>query len=462
MRSSSKKCWHLYRMRAARNARAQGAAEVQAAQRRATIFSTVTPATVQARCGTLELINTHIAEIYQGRIERAYERTRINGNLGDRMENPLLKDFFTLHSSADGYNCLIHSILTVGCDAFRGLSQEDKNSVAENFRHYVIPRTPQYIAKINTPDEIQARKIWQYIQVPGLPPVGRNITEADIRRIEAIQNTLAGRIAGRHGGRVRGELPDFNTEYRVGTRQVYLDSGDLSRLSEFLGITVKLFNLRDRVIEGSNEPLHGGAVLPIYMMYNNGSHYEGVIKSLYLGESIPWEQLFAAQLQVREAMLARPEAAVPNVELSPGQWACPACTLVNEADATKCIACNTAKPAAAAASASPMNVAKPGRGIALPPAAKPAAGEWTCPICTYLNNASAKECAMCGAKKSDSSPLVVARPAALPPLRGIPRPKITNEELKALLRRPGNPFLGGTRSRKQRTRRRRRTLRHRR
>jgi hypothetical protein len=544
-------------MRAAKNARVQAAAAVKAAERRASIFTTITPATVQARVGTLDLINSDIGELYQGRIERAYERTGINGNLGDRMENPLLKDFFTLHSSADGYNCLVHSILTVGCENFRGLSQEDKNIVAENFRRYVIPNTPQYIAKINTPEEIQARKIWNYIQASGLPRVGGNITEADIHRIEEIRNSIADRNAGIHG-----ELPDFNTQFRVGTRYVYLDSGDLSRLCEFLGITVKLFNLRDRIVEGSNEPLYGAAALPIYMMYNNGSHYEGVVKSLYLGESIPWDQLFESQLLVRQEMLGRSQPDEPRVQVSPGQWICPACTLVNEAGATKCVACGMAKPAAAAspsavaaaaspsavaAAASPAPVAdvsplyvprpplyprpgrgvplrpiegssagtwecavcgtsnkasakecdvcgtkkpgapapapaasvpplyiprpplypRPGRGVLPQPTEVPAVGNWECAVCTYSNKASAKECDICGTKKPVSSPLAIASPV-LPPLRGNPNPRMSQEDrmseqnFQALLQSTSNPFLGGRRSQKQRTRRRRQTVRQRR
>jgi hypothetical protein len=112
-----------------------------------------------------------------------------------------------------------------------------------------------------------------------------------------------------------------------------LDGDDLTRICNFLSIKVQLFDSFSRLIEEIGE--RG----PIYMMHNNGSHYEGVVKNIYRGDAEDWAALNASQLQVYNAAPVLAEEVLAN-----GEWKCPVCTLNNLATATECEACQTSRP----------------------------------------------------------------------------------------------------------------------
>ena len=87
---------------------------------------------------------------------------------------------------------------------------------------------------------------------------------------------------------------------------------------------------------------------------------------------------------------------------APAGWACPVCTLVNEAGASVCGACGTAKPPASL----------PAR-----PPPSPASASWACSNCTFINDATASTCSVCGAPKTTAS--ASAPPSS--PLNGLLR-----------------------------------------
>jgi len=99
------------------------------------------------RVGSIEGLNTHIGNIYRGRLLDSRltppmeQRTRIVKDMSDFG----LPEFIRMYSSGNDSDCLIHSFLTSTCSNFRQLSQEDKNTVASNFRRYVYTTLPEVI-----------------------------------------------------------------------------------------------------------------------------------------------------------------------------------------------------------------------------------------------------------------------------------------------------------------------------
>ena len=63
------------------------------------------------------------------------------------------------------------------------------------------------------------------------------------------------------------------------------------------------------------------------------------------------------------------------------EWSCPQCTLVNEAPAMRCVACDFVRPQEALITAN----------------------EWTCPRCTLSNRTELSRCAACDAPHSTRS-----------------------------------------------------------
>ena len=89
--------------------------------------------------------------------------------------------------------------------------------------------------------------------------------------------------------------------------------------------------------------------------------------------------------------------------LAAGGWACPACTLANDAANTVCSACRTAAPPgldgkpyepppSAAPHAHPLDQVHGASGA-------PAPAVYECPSCTFANEPDASQCAVCGAKR---------------------------------------------------------------
>jgi hypothetical protein len=325
------------------------------------IFNDVTPENVQATTGTLELINARIGQVFQGRIERPHHRTRRVGNIGRQMRNPLLEDFDVLFSSANAYDCMVHSLLTVGCSNFRGLSQEDKNIVARAFRNRVIVCTPQYLAKYAS--EAGVRRVFRYvlpvdeihrvipILPPGdvlrFPPLPEGLAQVDIELIRELRGRQQVRGGELHRQAARTLPADFNIEYRLRTPGIFLDGDDLTRICNFLAIQIQLFDSFSRLITNIGD---GG---PTYMMHNNGSHYEGVVKNLYRGDNEDWVALNARQMQIFAQAPALLEEVLEN-----GEWKCPVCTLNNLATAKACAACGTLR---ASPTTNVLNVAAPMR-----------------------------------------------------------------------------------------------------
>ena len=79
----------------------------------------------------------------------------------------------------------------------------------------------------------------------------------------------------------------------------------------------------------------------------------------------------------------------------PGAWECPGCYVSNTAAMTKCLACQTANPAAA------VEANKPAPSTAAAPKSswgdlfKPKPGEWECPGCYVKNQADVVKCPAC-------------------------------------------------------------------
>ena len=111
------------------------------------------------------------------------------------------------------------------------------------------------------------------------------------------------------------------------------------------------------------------------------------------------------------AAIVPPPAAPPADDLfakfmtkSGGKWSCDVCMVSNDADKTKCVACETPKPGAA----------PPAAAIVPPPAAPPAddlfakfmtksGGKWSCDVCMVSNDADKTKCVACETAKPGSA-----------------------------------------------------------
>ena len=74
-------------------------------------------------------------------------------------------------------------------------------------------------------------------------------------------------------------------------------------------------------------------------------------------------------------------------------WTCPACTLANESDAARCVACDSLR----------ASVRNSGVVVVLPPERKPKrdadSDQWACPACTLLNGDLEDRCGACGSQR---------------------------------------------------------------
>jgi len=97
----------------------------------------------------------------------------------------------------------------------------------------------------------------------------------------------------------------------------------------------------------------------------------------------------AAPVQSLGSMFKKPE----------GNWECPTCMVNNKADAAKCVACTQPNPSAPKekTSLAPAVTFTPAVSIApsFGTAFKKAAGSWECTVCMINNNAEASKCAAC-------------------------------------------------------------------
>lgn len=193
------------------------------------IFQRVQSLTV----GSIEGLNEYIGNMYQGRLRDARltppmeQRTRPVGD----MTTLGLPEFIRMYSSGNDSDCLIHSFLTSTCSSFRQLSQEDKNTVASNFRRYIFATLPAVERKI------------EYEKGPDNQRLKQQVPE--------------------------NQKLDYDIALRL-TPGHFLNDDDLVLLCTYYGINFVLFS-------GS------GALIPpkqfdnaMYMMYNTGVHFESI------------------------------------------------------------------------------------------------------------------------------------------------------------------------------------------
>ncbi|XP_077991083.1 nuclear pore complex protein Nup153-like [Glandiceps talaboti] len=79
-------------------------------------------------------------------------------------------------------------------------------------------------------------------------------------------------------------------------------------------------------------------------------------------------------------------------------WECPGCLVQNKVDVTKCPCCGESKPGAIQTSSSTfgMNTSSVG---SLADQFKPASGSWECSVCSVQNNSDVSKCVACGEAK---------------------------------------------------------------
>lgn len=86
---------------------------------------------------------------------------------------------------------------------------------------------------------------------------------------------------------------------------------------------------------------------------------------------------------------------------APAGWACRACTLVNDASARTCAACD-----------SPLPVVAPVSSLTkIPPDRPSAQPSWACRSCSRVNSSEAALCCVCRATRPDTAPQVACSPA---------------------------------------------------
>lgn len=87
-------------------------------------------------CRTISDINNIIDTIYHNDLGREEERTK---ETGENLRKFKHTKYYTMFSSANNFDCLIHTFLTAVSENFRRLNQDDKNKFANYFRISIYP-----------------------------------------------------------------------------------------------------------------------------------------------------------------------------------------------------------------------------------------------------------------------------------------------------------------------------------
>ncbi|GAB1601620.1 nuclear pore complex protein Nup153-like isoform X1 [Argonauta hians] len=98
--------------------------------------------------------------------------------------------------------------------------------------------------------------------------------------------------------------------------------------------------------------------------------------------------------------------------MKPGSWNCDTCMLQNKAEDQKCIACETPKPSAAPSKA-PTTTASATTDSLMSKFLKPS-GSWECSTCMLQNKSDASKCVACQTAKPSTSPAKASKPPSQP------------------------------------------------
>jgi hypothetical protein len=125
---------------------------------------------------TLESLNAFIRSKFSN-ILKADILTREPGNVYQFMgykglpaDNPLqqLKNMHQIKTSGDKSNCLIHTFLTMTCEAFRKLPKDLKDDVASSFRFHLYPRFAEVNAALEPERRIKSSPPYSEERQPNL------------------------------------------------------------------------------------------------------------------------------------------------------------------------------------------------------------------------------------------------------------------------------------------------------
>jgi hypothetical protein len=275
---------------------------------------------------TLPQLNGAIAQLYQhDMISEAEATVEV-----EPLEGFGVPGLTRMESSAQNYDCLIHSFLTATCDNFRRLPQHQKNVFANHFRRVALPALPMIrcfmardrVGEINdrreSPTKGKPRPRAEMMMERILAPRGfLHETELHLLAAQFRVNILA----------ATAETRLFQPITRDTLQVLYGDTGCMNGLPAF-----------DRTV----------------CIFTSGGHFESVRKeggyNFTQGELARFPEIAQAAYNKRA-----PNRAAASAQRAT-QWECPTCTFLNPNTAQVCGACGR-KPEKASKAEGGQNLA---------------------------------------------------------------------------------------------------------
>ena len=277
--------------------------------------------------------------IYEkGHDEKIKESTRVDPKFG------LPVDLRQMSASGNNSDCLIHSFLTAVSREFRTLDRPSRDEFANVFRRGIFPVLPL----VNCIIEHRKRGTL----------LGHRYFQHDFQEL----------LLKDHGFLYEGHVFALAMQFRVNvvifshTRGFKLEPWSKRAISEIFTECLPRYD--------------GRPFKPTVMIKEDGTHFEPIATPL---------GGYVVDIGEAEALVAVNEANRPRK-------ICPACTIVNEPGAKICGMCQCDLTSVKAGP-----VAAPAGPVAAPagPVAAPAGDIKVCPACTLVNKANAKRCELC-------------------------------------------------------------------